>query len=478
MDSYKVLNITEDASDKEIEIAYMDLKRKYDPNFNTSIYSYKKYREVLKAYENIKDEQRRKMYSLKDNNTLVKKDSTNYELYDFSKIKLEESTTIDVEIVDYESETMAKSIDVNISYLYYLLNLKANVNFKKRVKCKECSDFKICDVCGGDKVIEKNGKVVACPKCFGTGKVSSNCSKCEDEGFHLVDVSKDIIVDSPVVVLKGEGDETIDNKGDLNINFIFYDKDNFIVKDDVIEIKYYLNKKQTFEGIKEDYFSENGCFKLEVNPFVENGYQQEILFSEKKIIYTFYNERIDGENKIKHLFINEKCKNEILYFNNDYSSFKDIKEYDFTNEVKIDEIIVVEGKGNKGLYGGKDGDLVIETIFSKRKETVYMDDIKDVLTSKMFNLLGGKIGDIYHYGFKGKNALIKRVDVYYLLKGNSSKKNKLKNYFVFKLISIVGWLLTPCLYFFLPYSKDFYLILLITFVAYFGVINLLMEVEV
>ena len=65
MDSYEILGVNKDSSDKEIEVAYLDLKRKYDPSFNTSIHAYKKYREILKAYENIKDEQRRKMYDLK-----------------------------------------------------------------------------------------------------------------------------------------------------------------------------------------------------------------------------------------------------------------------------------------------------------------------------------------------------------------------------------------------------------------------------
>ena len=64
MDSYEILGVSRDASDKEIEVSYEDLKRKYDPSFNTSIRAYKKYREILKAYEDIKSESRRKMYEL------------------------------------------------------------------------------------------------------------------------------------------------------------------------------------------------------------------------------------------------------------------------------------------------------------------------------------------------------------------------------------------------------------------------------
>ena len=42
MDSYEVLGVSRDSSNKEIEVAYEDLKRKYDPSFNTSMKAYKK----------------------------------------------------------------------------------------------------------------------------------------------------------------------------------------------------------------------------------------------------------------------------------------------------------------------------------------------------------------------------------------------------------------------------------------------------
>ena len=45
MDSYEILGVNKDSNDKEIEVAYLDLKRKYDPCFNTSVHAYKKYRE-------------------------------------------------------------------------------------------------------------------------------------------------------------------------------------------------------------------------------------------------------------------------------------------------------------------------------------------------------------------------------------------------------------------------------------------------
>ena len=48
----------------KLEVSYEDLKRKYDPNFNTSIRAYTKYREVLKAYEDIKNDLDKQGYKI------------------------------------------------------------------------------------------------------------------------------------------------------------------------------------------------------------------------------------------------------------------------------------------------------------------------------------------------------------------------------------------------------------------------------
>ena len=49
MDYYKILNVSEDASLKEIEQAYKDLASFYNPENNVSRNAYKKFREVNEA---------------------------------------------------------------------------------------------------------------------------------------------------------------------------------------------------------------------------------------------------------------------------------------------------------------------------------------------------------------------------------------------------------------------------------------------
>ena len=129
-------------------------------------------------------------------------------------------------------------------------------------------------------------------------------------------------------------------------------------------------------------------------------------------------------------------------------------------------------------YGGNKGDLVIKVEFNDQKDLFYSSNVKVLETSKMFNLLGGKIGDVYHYGFRGGNSLVKKNDSYYFLKGNINEKRKLKDYFLFKVFSLSLWVLIPFLSFVIPYSQTLFLVEIISLSMYLILINILMEMEV
>ena len=192
MDSYEILNVSKYSSDREIEISYEDLKKKYDPSVNTSIRAYRKYREILRAYEDVKNESRRKMYDLKERVEINKVEEFQYKLFDYSKMDMH---IID-EVVDYDNLEQAEEIEKEdivvekkISYLYYLLNLKVDVKYRKIVNCGDCLYFDNCSLCDGEGVVYYREKQVYCPKCHGLGKVSSNCSTCNGEGNYIKDDS-------------------------------------------------------------------------------------------------------------------------------------------------------------------------------------------------------------------------------------------------------------------------------------------------
>ena len=62
MDYYKILNVNEDATLKEIEQAYKDLSSFYNPENNVSKNAYKRYREVSLAYKVLSEIKQREMY--------------------------------------------------------------------------------------------------------------------------------------------------------------------------------------------------------------------------------------------------------------------------------------------------------------------------------------------------------------------------------------------------------------------------------
>lgn len=482
MDSYDILNVTRDSSDKEIEIAYEDLKRKYDPSFNTSIHAYKKYREIVKAYECIKDEQRRKMYDLKENINQDIGGDKDVKLYDYNKVR-ESSNNVSIDYSKVESYSNVskqdKEVEIQVSYLYKLLNLRYDLEYVRDVICKECSEFITCPSCGGEKVVECQKRIVWCPTCKGSGKVSVNCKSC---GGSRSSTHKDMLsfyVDDDFKEFKGLGDEQGEyGRSNLKVRFVFYDKNNIEVSDDAIKINYYLSKKETFEGISKEYFSEIGAFKIEIPSFVANGYQKEVYFNNKKIVFTFYNEKYDGENIVRYLFINKRFKDKYIYFSEDYSFCNEEEKIDCSKMVKCESKIVVEGFGNKGLYGGVSGNLIINVIFNNDSDLLYTDKVKVVNSSRVFNLLGGRLDNIYHYGFKRENALVKKGDVYYYLSGDSKVRSKLKNYFLFKIICAFLWVLIPCLLLVIPYGNSAFISCIISLFVYIVLVNFLMEVEV
>ena len=67
MDCYKILRVSEDASDEEIYKSYISLLSNYSSAYNTSPYARRKQREIEKAYNIIQNELKRKVYSKRIN---------------------------------------------------------------------------------------------------------------------------------------------------------------------------------------------------------------------------------------------------------------------------------------------------------------------------------------------------------------------------------------------------------------------------
>ena len=65
MNYYKILNVSESASQSEIKSSYRKLSMKYHPDKGGDA---EKFKQINEAYQNLGDEQKRKMYDMQRKN--------------------------------------------------------------------------------------------------------------------------------------------------------------------------------------------------------------------------------------------------------------------------------------------------------------------------------------------------------------------------------------------------------------------------
>lgn len=455
MDYYKILKISEDATLKQIDQAYKDLSSFYNPENNISPSSYKKYREITKAYEVLKEIKQREMYDLtrKDiviENTKEKDDSKVYQYQDFtknnySKINKDISKYKDAIIEDEFSNYQV--LNYNISYLYYLLECLYQVEFNSK---EIITSEEICPLCKGIGKVKENEKVVYCKECFGSGKKTS---------YITVSKQKKYKVESQI----------IDKENKLIINFNFIDKENIKVNGNEINVKYLVNEDEYYNGIKLELDSEKE--KLVINKTEFNDLKEKYVYLDKVINVEYVLSSFKGRDKKGYIVTDQNC----IYLNLKYYtySFKPSSECNFKVEIK-EKKIVLDKLGNKG-YKNDNGDLILEVINLKNEDDlrIFFDLEVRKVSPRVFKFLGNY--NNHQFNFKK----LFDYDDKYLYIPSLAYSLKLKNYKVFNLIFILGYLIVPLILFIiLGISYAFFIASFSYLVVYLVVINLLMEVKI
>ena len=160
MDYYKILNVKEDATLKEIEQSYQDLSSFYNPSNNTSKEAYRRYREINKAYLVLKENKQREMYNLIYNKKEEEVVKVNANMHSFNEFLKEFKEQEDINkfkdiVVEDEYDSYLK-INLAIPYLYYLVNSEYLVSFNKEVIANQDG---VCPVCLGLGKVKKNDKI-------------------------------------------------------------------------------------------------------------------------------------------------------------------------------------------------------------------------------------------------------------------------------------------------------------------------------
>lgn len=455
MDYYKILNLSEDATLKEIEQAYKDLSSFYNPSNNVSKLAYKKYREIEKAYKILKENKQRELYNLALKNEVkindvVSEISNSVKIEDFNKnIKIEDKEDIDKykDILVDDKYNNYLHLKIELPYLYYLTNSEYEITYKKEI-IKET--FDICPVCLGIGKVKENNKVVYCRECLGTGKKVKKEEK---------QVSKYIKVNENV----------IDNDDKLVVEFDFFDKDAYLVNQNEIVIKHNVSRDEFYNGIK--YQLRNNDVILNIEKFDFNNKEDIYIFLDKIIKFNWILDRYKGKDKIGYI-VSDK---EIVYLNpKDYTFSYDSDDV-HTQKIELnDKTVIANNLGEKG-YEDNNGDLILNVIKLKND-----DDLK-ILFNKKIKKVSFKLfklnGSYNNHYFKNKNLF--DYDENYIYLPSLAYKLKMKHFTLFKVLFPLLYLILPIIMFIIfGLSYIFFITCFILLGLYLIGVNLLMEVKI
>lgn len=448
MDYYKILNVSSDASLKEIEQAYKDLSSFYNPENNVSKNALKRYREVNEAYKVLSEIKQREMYDKFHLNDLKEEEKEEREFIGI-KSYLNSSS-----VFSYGDEIVSKEsvndiyLEVKLPYLYYLCGSEYTFGYSKEVLTYLDKD---CPNCKGKGKVRKDNKVCVCPNCKGKGK----------------DSSKSVIEEK--ITVECNGQEVMIDKDEYKIfvKFDFFDKDFYRVENNEIFIDYVVSEEDYQNGI--DFTLKKDDFTLMINSVSFSNITY--TFLDKIIHYNFILNKYAGKDIEAYLLTNEK----LIYLNLNDFSYSSISDKEHTYKLNVDSnLLTLEGLGTKG-YNDKNGNLIVHVINVKNEidtKLFFNKKIKKV-SALLFKLKGS-----YNNHFFKSNKEYDYDDKYIYLPSKAYKLAS-KNYLVFRIIYSLLYLIIPCvLYFIMGFNLAFVIVTLAFFAIYLIAINLLMEVKV
>ena len=221
---YQILGIAEDASEKQIKIAFRKLAKEYHPDKNPDdSQAEKKFKEFSEAYDILSDPQKKREYDLARQ---APHDPFSGFGFDFSSMfgDFGDFFTGRQRHQSRPSQNEDLGIRVSLTFWEAIKGCKKEINFVRPICCSVCDGGGIigspqtCVPCGGRGRIEQiQGHMhlrTTCRACRGSGKVADPCSVCGGRGNtqkkENVTFTVPPGVDSGQMVrLSGKGSQTI-----------------------------------------------------------------------------------------------------------------------------------------------------------------------------------------------------------------------------------------------------------------------------
>ena len=487
MDSYKILHVSEDASDEEIYKSYISLLSNYSSDYNTSPYARRKQREIEKAYQSIQNELKRSLYKedVKSNECIINsKELFDYDLYRKDDIE-DVYVPLPLKPIDgyqtIEASELDKKYDVvtlDVDYMYYVLGCKFSLTYKAKKKCSHGVSSKVvCSCCNSITKVNYLDNVVYCPNCDRTGFVYDHkCDFCNDTGYILEDVKEEVIIDDEVL-------ETGIIKDNTLYKFNLINKERVIEEKNNISVYYDLSYEESLNGVHIKWDTKLG--DIIIRSSVSDLKKEYVFDFDKKVKVIVNKVAYKGNDVHKYLFIKPSDLGRIIYLDVNTLKYNDtmLGKYNVNVVVNGENSVAVRGHGKEGINGGESGDLILTPIITSSHVDVdnvesYRIERKD--TSALFNMFGGRFGDLFSFGFKGKNSTLidEENKIIYVLSGNSKIKRRVSSYFLLSVFVYAIWILMPLMLVILPYTKVDLIISCVCTIVYSVIANIVLNLKV
>ncbi|KAJ3671430.1 hypothetical protein LUZ60_007509 [Juncus effusus] len=239
-DYYDVLGVTKNADASEIKKAYYGLAKKLHPDTNKEDSdAEKKFQEVSRAYEVLKDEDKRGTYDQIGPDAYERTEGGNdgFNGGGFGHPFGDAFTDIFDNMFASRGGQDVK-VSVELSFMEAVQGCRKTINYETEVPCETCNGTGVppgtkpltCKACKGSGVkIMQQGFITFesnCPRCGGSGKiVTSLCKSCN--GQQLVKGKKSVKLDimpgvdnDDTIQVRGKGGADVDRSepGDLYVN--------------------------------------------------------------------------------------------------------------------------------------------------------------------------------------------------------------------------------------------------------------------
>jgi molecular chaperone DnaJ len=224
-DYYEILGVARGASDDEIKQAYRRLATKWHPDKNNgSKDAEAKFKEVMEAYDVLRDPQKRGIYDRYGEQGLRGAGGQQYSHFDLSDALNVFMRDFGLgELFEQQRGPSRAGLDVKIGMRLTMAEVATGVKKKVVAKlldpCDACKSSgaesgtkpTVCRTCGGSGEVRRTtrsffGQMVTvgtCPTCAGQGSsISSPCKQCKGEG--RVRGSTELTIDIPPGVATGQ----------------------------------------------------------------------------------------------------------------------------------------------------------------------------------------------------------------------------------------------------------------------------------